>query len=214
MHSLGVDVGLRKGLDAVLLDGDRRVVALHRHVPHGSFRELVLSLEPDVVAIDSPPRWATPLGARQTEREMRRLGIHLYATPVEERRSVKGFHDWMIAGMDAFRAIEDRYPLFSGGAVERTALEVFPHSTAVVLSRGLMPAGATKHRWRKSALMRAGVVDERIATPDVIDAALAALTGLLAIEGLCCWLGVPEEGMIVLPCQEADLPARYSRLPL
>jgi hypothetical protein len=145
---------------------------------------------------------------------MRRLGIHLYATPTEERRSLKGFHDWMLSGMQAFRAIEDHYPLFAGDEPRRKALEVFPHATAVVLSGGLMPAGSRKHGWRKAALLSAGVTDDRIATPDVIDAALAALTGLLALEGRCCWLGLPEEGMIVLPCVETDLPPRYLRLAL
>src|SRR3712207_2707151 len=78
MNLLGIDVGLRKGLDAVLLDAERRVMAAYRRLAHESLRDLVLSLEPDAVAIDSPPRWATPEGARQTEREMRRLGIQLY----------------------------------------------------------------------------------------------------------------------------------------
>src|SRR5687768_12497341 len=100
MKALGVDVGLRKGLDLVLLDEDRRVLDLAPKLPHERFREVVLDWAPDAVAIDSPPRWATPAGMRETERLVRRLGIQLYATPEEAKRSIKGFHDWMIAGME------------------------------------------------------------------------------------------------------------------
>src|SRR5690242_3079144 len=114
MKALGVDVGLKKGLDLVLLDENRLVLDLAPKLPHERFREVVLAWSPDVVAIDSPPRWATPAGMRETERRMRRLGIQLYATPEETKRSTMGFHDWMIAGMDAFRAIEVHYPLFRG----------------------------------------------------------------------------------------------------
>jgi predicted nuclease with RNAse H fold len=211
MKALGVDVGLRKGLDLVLLDEQRRVIDLAPKLPHERFRETVLAWAPDVVGIDSPPRWATPAGMRETERVVRRLGIQLYATPEEEKRSQKGFHDWMIAGMDAFRAIEDLYPLFEGGTASRHALEVFPHGAAVVLSGVLMPAADDKHQWRRGILAAQGVEDTRLRSPDLIDAALAALTGLYALEGCACWFGRPEEGVIVLPCLESSLPARFLR---
>ena len=44
---------------------------------------------------------------------------------------------------------------------------------------------------------------------DHIDAALAALTGLLALDGHACWQGEPSEGVIVLPCRTEDLKAKY-----
>lgn len=211
MIALGVDVGLRKGLDLVLLDDQRRIIATAPRLPHEHFRETVLSWAPDVVCIDSPPRWATPAGMRATERAVRKLGIQLYATPMEERRSLKGFHDWMIAGMDAFRAIEDRYPLFRGLSPAMHALEVFPHGAAVVFSGGLMPGTTVKRAWRRDILTAKGVSVARLTTPDLVDAALAALVGLNALEGDACWLGIPEEGVIVLPCPQSSLPLRYVR---
>jgi predicted nuclease with RNAse H fold len=210
MRALGVDVGLAKGLDLVLLDERRRVCELARRLPHARFRETVLEWTPDVVAIDSPPRWASPEAVRETERLVRRLGIQLYVTPAEARRSPKGFHDWMIAGMDAFRAIEDRYPLFDGGAARNAALEVFPHAAAVVLARCLRPKLRPKHEWRREVLAAEGVGLTRLLSPDLVDAALAALTGLYALEGRACWLGRPAEGMIVLPCRADELPVRYA----
>lgn len=211
MLSLGVDVGLRKGLDLVLLDDQRRVVATAPRLPHERFRETVLDWAPDVVCIDSPPRWATPAGLRETERAVRRLGIQLYATPTEKTRSLKGFHDWMIAGMAAFRAIEDRYPLFGGESAAMHALEVFPHGAAVAFSGGLMPTTTVKRAWRREVLAARGIADQRLKSPDLVDAALAALVGLAALEGESCWLGNPEEGVIVLPCLEAKLPFRFVR---
>src|SRR5690606_608661 len=84
--------------------------------------------------------------------------------------------------------------------------------SAVVLSGGLMPPGARKHAWRRGVLASRGVSDACLATPDLVDAALAALTGVLALAGRCCWLGEPGEGVIVLPCTQAELPKRFERL--
>jgi hypothetical protein len=42
-------------------------------------------------------------------------------------------------------------------------------------------------------------------TVDQIDAGLAALTGLLALEGEFCALGDPQEGVIVLPARAAAI---------
>jgi hypothetical protein len=145
---------------------------------------------------------------------VRRLGIQLYATPAEARRSVKGFHDWMIAGMDAFRAIEDDYPLFDGTTPQRAALEVFPHGAAVVLAGCLRPIACRKHQWRREVLEVQGIDTAQLISPDLIDAALAALTGLCALEGRACWLGVPAEGMIVLPCPLEKLPLRFRTMAL
>lgn len=211
MKALGVDVGLHKGLDLVLLDEGRRVIAVAPKLPHERFQETVHSWAPDVVAIDSPPYWATHRGTRQTERAMRMLGIQLYATPEEAKRSEKGFHDWMIAGMNAFRAVEASYPLFRGEEPAHHALEVFPHAAAVVFSGTLKPALAVKHTWRRGILAARGVEDPLLGSPDLIDAALAGLVGLYALKGEYCWLGNPEEGVIVLPCHASELPARFLR---
>jgi len=211
MRALGVDVGLRKGLDLVLLDEQRRVVDLAGHLSHDRFREVVEQWAPDAIAIDSPPAWAQA-GIRETEQALRRLGIQLYVTPAADRRSQKGFHDWMIAGMNAFTSISDIYPLFRGGSPAGTAMEVFPHAAAVVLEGGLMPEGLRKADWRRAALAGVGVTDSRLRSPDLVDAGLAALVALMALEGCACWFGLPMEGVIVLPCEAASLPERFRRL--
>ena len=54
MRALGIDVGVSKGLDLVLLDGDRTVVDSARRVLVEDLHKLVPDFGPDVVAIDAP----------------------------------------------------------------------------------------------------------------------------------------------------------------
>lgn len=208
MKALGVDVGLHH-LDLVLLEAQRAIEAVHGHLLPEVFSKTVRDLEPDIVAIDSPARWATASG-RATEQAMRRLNIQLYATPALHRRSATGFHDWMGTGMAAFDSIAEDYPLFGGEHYLRSAIEVFPHATAVALAGHLRPHNKTKIAWRREVLQAQGVEIGRLTDGDLVDAALAALTGLLALAGCASWFGQPDEGVIVLPCRIDAVPLRYA----
>lgn len=207
MKALGIDVGLHN-LDLVLLDRARQVERTLPRLSHSSLRDLVLELRPDIVTIDSPARWAPP-GGRATEHAMRKLNVQLYATPSSDSRSLKGFHDWMEAGIAVFEAVASDYPLFDGSDLHRRTIEVFPHASAVVLAGHLKPKEMGKHEWRQGVLSSAGVEGSRLRSGDLVDAALGALTGLLALEGRGCWFGRPEEGVIVLPCLPSEVPVRY-----
>ena len=48
-----------------------------------------------------------------------------------------------------------------------------------------------------------------LTSADQVDAGLAALTGLMSLEGCFCYLGEPREGVIVLPFARQDLLAKY-----
>jgi predicted nuclease with RNAse H fold len=228
VRALGVDVGVTKGLDVVVLDdGVTTPVATHRHVLLAALGELIERAGPDVVAIDAPPGWALRGRSRQTEREIRYLGIHSFGTPPARRaaRNRTRYYEWMRRGFRAFRIAERRgYPRYRGGPPDRTALEVFPHASAVVLSGCLPPAGVTKRTWRTSVLAAQGVEGRGLSTTDQVDAALAALTGLLALKGRRTSLGDPNEGVITLPartlpvrpyrrCVGVERPADQPRLP-
>lgn len=210
--ALGVDIGVRKGLDAVLLNDSRSVVRSERRLPLHQLRKLIRETAPDVVAIDSPPRWAdTGKRSRETERLVRAAGILSFATPAEERGVGNRFYEWMTVGFEAFQIAEAcGYPRYRRGNVQSTAIEVFPHATAVCLAGALGPSRGARVRWRRRLLSEHGVAADPLIGPDQVDAALAALTGLLALEGSFHAPGDPGEGVIVVPVPSLPAP-RYVR---
>lgn len=209
MRSLGIDVGVRKGLDLVLLDGERRILDTHRRVSAEALPALVHGLEPDVVAIDAPPAWARSGRSRLTERELRWFGIQCFNTPSDRRMGEHPFFEWMKVGFEVYRALADRFPRYGSGAVRGTAIEVFPHASAVVLAGCLPPRGLSPQAWRRQVLREHGVDAEALRSADQVDAALAALTGLYALERRFSAPGDPLEGVIVVPA--ASLPAHPYR---
>jgi predicted nuclease with RNAse H fold len=210
MRALGVDVSVRRGLDLVLLDGSPEPAALRSDVSPEALPACLRELAPDVVAIDSPPAWGVGGGSRRAEQALRRLGIQSYGTPSDPRKGDNAFYGWMKVGFRAFAAASTAgFPLYRRGAVCGTVTEVFPHASAVVLAGCLPPAAVPKHTWRASVLRAHGLDVGLLRTPDLIDAALAALTGLFALRGEFVAAGEPEEGVIVLPL--SALPARPYR---
>lgn len=208
MRALGIDVGVRKGLDLVLMDGTA-VVETERRVHVDDLPRLVHDLGPDVVAIDAPPAWASSGRSRLTERELRLFGIQCFNTPSDTRMAEHPFYEWMTVGFAVFRSIEGSFPRYRGGSVTGTAIEVFPHASAVVLAGCLPPRGVAPHPWRREVLQANGVDTRGLRSADQVDAALAALTGHFALERRFSAPGDPREGQIVLPA--VALPARPYR---
>lgn len=209
MRALGIDVGVRKGLDLVLLDEDRSVLDTARRVTPGELAQVVGDLGPDVVAIDAPPAWASTGRSRLTERELRLFGIQSFNTPSDPQMADHPFYEWMTVGFEVFRAIEASFPRYRAGSVKGTAIEVFPHATAVVLAGCLPPKGLSAHGWRRGVLGAHGVDARALRSADQVDAALAALTGQYALQRRFSAPGDPREGQIVLPA--ATLPAHPFR---
>jgi predicted nuclease with RNAse H fold len=206
VRSLGIDVGGGKGLDLVLLDERRVPLQVISHVRVPEVERLIRDLRPDVIAIDSPPKWAASGRSRRTERELASLNIQSFNTPSKEHGERNRFFGWMQVGFEVFaEAAEAGFPTYAAGSPKGKALEVFPHASAVVLAGGLAPKGAKKHAWRTAVLRTQGVRTDELTSPDRVDAALAALTGLLALDGRRFAPGDPTEGVIVVP--SASLPA-------
>lgn len=206
MRSLGIDVGVGKGLDVVLLDERRVPLHVSSRVHVHDVERLIRKLLPDVVAIDSPPRWAPSGRSRLTERELAALNISSFNTPSEAHGKGNRFFAWMEVGFEVFtQAAAAGFPAYSAGSPRGKALEVFPHATAVVLAGCLAPKGTNKRAWRTAVLRAQGVRTDELGSADRVDAALAALTGLYALDGKRFAPGDPSEGVIVVP--SAALPA-------
>ena len=209
MRALGIDVGgeRRKHLDIVVMDADRQIAVVGSRVPVSRLASVLEDHRPDIVCIDAPPAWA-PGGARSrtTERELKLLGIQAYYTPNKVEGERNEFYAWMRNGMAAFRAADRAgFPVFRGGAIRGHAVEVFPHASATVLAGCLPPARQTqaaKRAWRAGILRAQHVPTAQLQTLDQVDAALAALTGIIALGLRDPFApGVPEEGRIVLPAR-------------
>lgn len=181
----------------------------------GNLQTVLLEIRPDIVAIDSPPDFGVNGRSRLAERSIMRLGIGVFATPSDPMAQSRPFYRWIQVGREAFRATERAgFRVFRGhGPVIGHAIEVFPFASAVCL-RGSLPVGPLKRKsqraiWRRAVLAERGVPTETLRTLDQVDAALAALTGMLALERTFMSVGSPTEGVIVLPV--VQLPQHYVR---
>jgi predicted nuclease with RNAse H fold len=179
-------------------------------VPEDELAAVIRDVEPDVIAIDSPPEWAVTGKSRPIELHLARMGIHAFPTPALEHR--RPLHEWMEVGFRVFEIAEScGYPLYRGDTGGfREAIEVFPHASAVVLRGGLPASGLAKQIWRRQALVDAGVDVSGLISEDALDAALAALTGLRLLQGRTCVVGQRGQAVLVLPVDR--LPSgRYIR---
>src|SRR5258708_6002762 len=207
---MGIDVAIARGLDIVVLDDSLRVVFGPATLRLDDLPDLISRTEPDVIAIDSPPAWGVSGKSRPMERQLQALGISIFPAPAAE--FARDLHRWMETGFDVFKVAGDLgYPLHTGGpSFARTAIEVFPHASAVVLRGSLAPVGVAKPVWRRSVLEAAGVACSEMRTTDHLDAALAALTGLRFLSGDFSVVGTPGEAVLVLP--NGRMPVtRYAR---
>jgi hypothetical protein len=209
VRALGIDVGgaTRKHLDIVVMDAQRQIAAVGSRVPVQRLRALIDDQRPDIVCIDAPPAWA-PAGrrSRTTERELKLLGIQAYYTPDRAEGETNAFYAWMRNGMSAFKAAERAgFPRYRAGAVRGSAIEVFPHASATVLAGCIPPANqspAQKRSWRAGVLRAQHVPTAQLRTLDQVDAALAALTGIIALELRDPFApGIPDEGRIIVPAR-------------
>jgi hypothetical protein len=105
----------------------------------------------------------------------------------------------MRVGFSIYESLSPAYELFRGPVLLGTAAEVFPEATAVLLAGRLRNGDESKQAFRSQILENNGVDASVLPTVDRVDAALAALTGLLALEGTYSKVGDPAEGVMILP---------------
>src|SRR5947209_845261 len=196
--AVGLDIALpRKGLDLVALDSRRHVVMSAGRLSVAEAIRLVLEdLHPLVVCIDSPAQWSTSGRRREAERVLSTLGINSMPTPPES--ATTKHHDWMRVGFSIYDSLARLYPRYRGGPVGETAAEYFPHASAVLLAGHIGPL-RDKVPFRRAVLANQGISLTRLPTIDRVDAALGALTGLIALENGHAWVGDADEGALLLP---------------
>ena len=208
--AVGLDVALPgKGLDLVALDLRRQVVMSAGRLSVAEAVRLVLEdLRPGVVCIDSPAQWSTSGRRREAERALSTLGINSMPTPPAS--AATKHHDWMRVGFSIYDKLVPRYARYRGGPVKGTAAEYFPHATAVLLS-GHIGALKDKLPFRREVLANHGIDLALLPTMDRVDAALGALTGLIALASGHSWVGDADEGALLLPVELVP-KVRLSRL--
>jgi predicted nuclease with RNAse H fold len=197
--AVGIDVAEeRKGLDLVALDSRRRLLASAGRLSVADVARLVLGeLHPTIVCIDSPSGWSHSGKSRASERELRTLGITAFSTGPDP--GDHPFYRWMRVGISVYAALSPSYTLFAGGTPSGTAVEVFPEATSVLLAGRHRSGAETKRTFRRQVLRSCGIDEAALPTLDRVDAALAALTGILALDGRYTTVGDPTEGVILLP---------------
>lgn len=183
---VGLDVAVARGSDVVAIDDDLVARPIGRVHTGDEFRALLDDMGPRAVAIDSPPRWATPGRPRACERELTRRGISLFTTPDAAKGTASAFYAWMEVGFQMFTAADAYSPL-----------ETFPHAIAVAI-HGHLPR-ETKRASRLAALRSVGVEVAALRNIDQIDATLCAYTAWCWTRGQSVSVGDPEEGQITLP---------------
>ena len=184
----------------MLLRG-RRVERRAGGLTPDSLLTLLEEERPDVVAIDAPSAFAVAGRSRAAERDLSRRGIRLFFTPDAKEAKRNPWYSWMEIGIACFTAART--------AGYDAPLEVFPHASAVVIRGTLPPLGSSKVRRRRAVLESQGVPTDQLRNVDEVDAALAALTGIIEREGGATSVGDPDEGLITVPT--TNLLPRYTR---
>jgi len=199
----GVDVAEeRKGLDLVLIDEERRIVGSFGRLTVADVVSLLLGeFHPDLVCVDSPSGWSRSGASRRAERELAAIGISAFATGADP--GDHPFYRWMRVGFRLFQELTGPYRLFAGDVLEGRAAEVYPHASAVLLAGRDRAEGETKVAFRRAILRAQGVDEVTLPNGDRVDAALAALTGVHALEGHWTCVGDPAEGVVLLPSRSA-----------
>ena len=190
---VGIDVGgIRKGYHAVLLSNGN-LEATFQHTDPTALAAWVEDSKAITVAIDAPCGWSQDGSSREAERilQYHQTRIPCFCTPTRERAKQSHFYDWVFNG-------EKIYAAFQKIAIE--TIETYPHGiTQIILDfNGRGP----KREQRIEALKIVGISIDTLRSPDLLDAALCALTADATRTHSTLSFGNPTEGYLVLPTKK------------
>jgi len=199
----GIDVGGdKKGCNLVILRGATILASIAGAAPE-DLPAHCLAHDAMTVGVDAPSRWRGAAAARQSERDLARAGISLYATPSRAQAvaSTSGFYGWMFNGERVYAALAAAYPLLATPAYAgmRASFETFPHAiTSALLGRGIASA-RLKHVQRRQILESTGIATVMLTSMDAVDAALCALAAQHLVQGSTRAFGDAADGYIHVP---------------
>jgi Protein of unknown function (DUF429) len=156
---------------------------------------LVIRVHDFPEGIAAPSGWSRAGKSRLAERQLATLGIHAYYTG--EDPGDYPFYAWLRVGLQIYERLAVEYPLYRRGEVAEHAAEIFPHASAALLANSLPPRNE-KEPFRREVLRDHRVAQEDLPTLDLVDAALATLTGVIVLDWpLKLSVGDPKEGVIL-----------------
>lgn len=210
--TVGIDVGgSSKGFHAVALQGNtvleaKRFEGSERGHVIGELVRWCVNQRAQAVAVDAPCGWSMDGGSRPCERELQRMGISSFYTPMKVKAEGRAFYDWVRNGEALFHALQPHFPLFIGGTVEpgrRFCFETFPH--AITWQRRGGNASARDKKAQRKELLELNLGEEEVAklkNIDFIDAALCAQMAADVVAGACFHpLGDVQSGFLLVPVQ-------------
>lgn len=199
----GIDVGERKGQTLVAINKKCELIVVKDRISVSALMEEIQTINPIVIAIDSPPKRALPgRQYRKVEEILPKMGISIRFTSSQNPES------WMKVGFDIYNKCQG-YTLYLGnGSKGQSLIEIYPYASYVVLS-GSRRNDLTKAEWTKKVIAdQIGSYDE-IANQDKRDALIAAFTAHKFYANEFSWRGDTNEGIIILPMKENDLKDKY-----
>ena len=217
MRSLGVDVGVAKGTRPRPHGrATRRRSRCARTCDPRRSARCIDEFRPDVVAIDSPPRWAATGRSRRTERELA-VVQHPVVQHAVARPTARGnrFFEWMEVGFEVFRVGgRARLPDLRRRIAEGPGHGGLPARDG--RGAGRQPAAERRLEARRGASASCAPREcgrTSCTSIDRLDAALAALTGLLALEGKRFAPGDPHGGRHHAAGEHAARHSRSAKRP-
>lgn len=190
---VGIDVGgIRKGYHAVHLSSGN-LEATFQHTNPTTICTWVQTLNPVAVAIDAPCGWSQDGGSREAERilEYQQTRIPCFCTPTRDRAKQSSFYDWVFNGEKLYNAFRE---------TEMEPIETYPHGIAQIILD--FNGEGSKQEQRLHALKAVGIPTHTLPSPDLIDAALCALTADATRTYSTISFGNPTEGHLVLPTEK------------
>ena len=202
---MGIDMATARPATCLVLSSDGQYLTRFATSNIAYVVAQCAELSVDLVAIDSPlgfPRGmccleetcscGAPVNGRECERLLSKRGIASYYTT--KKTIIKAM---------IYQSMKWRDVLVSCG---RDVIEIYPYATKVALFGKGMPKKSTAYgqEWLRRRVTELLHYDASAFDHDECDAALAAYTGLLYLQGESEEVGFPDESTIVLPKMEGS----------